>query len=103
MIADENMDEATHTDMRWTSCIGGAFTRPQFERVLAASGPNHIEVGDSLRLLGAAAAIIRARTPARAGDEAGSSRGGGGGDGERLTRCSTNATPERPPRAPAGH
>lgn len=68
VIADEDMDEATRTDMaEWTGCIAGALTRQEFEQALAAAGLEDIEIKETHRVHDkAASAIIRARKPALA-------------------------------------
>jgi arsenite methyltransferase len=66
VIADEDMDEATRTDMvRWTGCIAGALTRTQFARALGDAGLVDIEIEETHRVHAqAASAIIRAKKPA---------------------------------------
>jgi arsenite methyltransferase len=67
VIADEDMDAATRTDMaQWTGCIGGALTRREFEDALATAGMVDVEVTETHRVHEkAAAAIVRARKPRR--------------------------------------
>jgi SAM-dependent methyltransferase len=66
VIADENMDEATRTDMQaWTGCIAGALTEAEFRGELEASGLSEVEVLRTHRVHGhASAAIVRASKPA---------------------------------------
>jgi ubiquinone/menaquinone biosynthesis C-methylase UbiE len=65
VIADEDMDAATRTDMQeWTGCIAGALTRREFEHALAAAGLEQIEIEETHRVHEhAASAIVRARKP----------------------------------------
>ena len=65
VIADEDMDEATRSDMRqFTGCIAGAFTRRELEGALGAAGLEQIEVKETHRVHEqAGSAIIRARKP----------------------------------------
>jgi arsenite methyltransferase len=65
VIADEDMDEATRSDMRaWTGCIAGALTRAEFERSLLDAGLEEIEIRETHRVHEhAASAIVRARKP----------------------------------------
>jgi arsenite methyltransferase len=65
VVADENMDEATRSDMRqWTGCVAGALTRRQYEQGLRAAGFEHVEIAETHRVHEhAASAIIRARRP----------------------------------------
>jgi SAM-dependent methyltransferase len=67
VIADEDMDHATKTDMRqWTGCIAGALTAREFEDALAAAGLVDIEITETHRVHDkAGSAIIRARKPDR--------------------------------------
>jgi arsenite methyltransferase len=67
VVADEDMDEATRTDMRqWTGCIAGALTRAEFETGLAAAGFESVEVRETHRVHEhAGSALIRARIPSR--------------------------------------
>jgi arsenite methyltransferase len=67
VIADEDMDEATRADMAaWTGCVAGALTRAEFEQALTDAGLSEIEIRETHRAHEhAAAAIIRARKPAR--------------------------------------
>jgi hypothetical protein len=66
VIADEDMDDATRTDMRaWTGCIAGALTRGEFEHALQAAGLRDVEIQETHRVHEhATSAIIRARKPA---------------------------------------
>ena len=68
VIADEDMDDATRSDMqRWTGCIAGALTRPEFEQELASAGFVDIEISETHRVHDqASAAIIRATKPGAA-------------------------------------
>ena len=65
VIADEDMDASTRTDMqKWTGCIAGALTRVEFERALVRAGLVDIEIRETHRVHEhAASAIIRARKP----------------------------------------
>jgi ubiquinone/menaquinone biosynthesis C-methylase UbiE len=65
VIADENMDAATRTDMAaYTGCIAGALTEAEFRSALAAAGLVDIEIGETHRVhTHAGSAIIRARKP----------------------------------------
>ena len=65
VIADEDMDDATRTDMQqWTGCIAGALTQTEFEAALAGAGLVDIEIRETHRVHDqAASAIIRARKP----------------------------------------
>jgi arsenite methyltransferase len=65
VIADDDMDAATRTDMeQWTGCIAGALTRGQFEHALADAGLVDLEITETHRVHEhAASAIIRARKP----------------------------------------
>jgi len=67
VVADDNMDAATREDMQqWTGCIAGALTRDDFRRELEAAGFERVEIEETHRVHDqAAAAIIRARIPAR--------------------------------------
>jgi arsenite methyltransferase len=66
VIADQDMDAATRTDMAsWTGCIAGALTRAEFEHALLAAGLHDIEIRETHRVHEhAASAIIRARKSA---------------------------------------
>jgi SAM-dependent methyltransferase len=66
VIADEDMDPATKTDMAaWTGCIAGALTENEFRTALAAAGLEGVEIRETHRVHEhAAAAIVRARKPA---------------------------------------
>jgi SAM-dependent methyltransferase len=68
VIADADMDEATKADMAaWTGCIAGALTEAEFRASLADAGLEDVEIRETHRVHGhAAAAIIRARKPAAA-------------------------------------
>ena len=65
MIADEDMDDATRSDMQqWTGCIAGALTRAEFDRALAEAGLVDVEITETHRVHEhAGSAIIRARKP----------------------------------------
>jgi ubiquinone/menaquinone biosynthesis C-methylase UbiE len=66
VIADEGMDEATRADMAaYTGCIAGALTEDEFRTALATAGLTDVEIRETHRVHGqAAAAIVRARKPA---------------------------------------
>jgi len=66
VIADEGMDEATRADMqRWTGCIAGALTEPEFRAALVDAGLVDAEIRPIHRVhQHAGSAIIRARKPA---------------------------------------
>jgi len=66
VIADEEMDDATRSDMAaWTGCIAGALTRAEFEVTLLEAGFQDVEIRETHRVhQHAASAIIRARKPA---------------------------------------
>lgn len=66
VIADDDMDEATRTDIaQWTGCIGGALIREEFERLLLATGFEAVEIIETHRVAEqAGSAIVRARKPA---------------------------------------
>ena len=65
VIADENVDDATASDMAaWTACIDGALTRAELASLLAAAGFREIEIRETHRVHErAGSAIIRARKP----------------------------------------
>jgi SAM-dependent methyltransferase len=65
VIADEDMDATTRTDMAaWTGCVAGALTRREFTALLTDAGFESIEVRATHRVHEhAASAIIRARKP----------------------------------------
>ena len=65
VVADPDMDGATRADIgEWTACVGGALTRQQFERELAAVGFMDIEIDETHRVHEhAASATIRATRP----------------------------------------
>jgi SAM-dependent methyltransferase len=65
VIADDDMDEATRSDMRqFTGCIAGALTRREFEDALAAAGLVDVEIRETHRVHEhAGSAIVRARKP----------------------------------------
>jgi SAM-dependent methyltransferase len=67
VIADPDMDERTRADMAaWTGCIAGALTETEFRAALQGAGLEQIEIRETHRVHEyAAAAIIRARKPAR--------------------------------------
>jgi arsenite methyltransferase len=62
VIADEDMDELTKTDMaEWTGCIAGALTDAEFTQALSIAGFTDIEIRPTHRVhTHAQAAIIRA-------------------------------------------
>jgi arsenite methyltransferase len=64
VLADEDMDEQTRTDMAaWTGCIAGALTREEFGQALESAGFAEIEIRETHRVHEhAASAVIRART-----------------------------------------
>ena len=66
VIADDNMDAATRSDMeQWTGCVAGALTRGQFEAVLADAGLVDLDIDLTHRVHEhARSAIVRARKPA---------------------------------------
>ena len=66
VIAAEDMDEATRTDMAaWTGCIAGALTEAEFRAALAAAGFDDVEIRPTHQVHEfASSAIIRARKPA---------------------------------------
>ena len=66
VIAAEDMDEATRTDMAaWTGCIAGALTEAEFRTALADAGFEDVEVRPTHQVHEfASSAIIRARKPA---------------------------------------
>ncbi|MFL5827528.1 MAG: arsenite methyltransferase [Thermoleophilaceae bacterium] len=65
VIADEDMDHATRSDMeQWTGCIAGALTRRDFEQALEQAGLTDIEIQPTHRVHEhASSAIVRARKP----------------------------------------
>jgi SAM-dependent methyltransferase len=65
VIADEDMDEATRTDMAaYTGCIAGALTEAEFRAALSAAGLTDVEIRETHRVHDqAASAIVRARKP----------------------------------------
>ena len=65
VIADEDMDDATRTDMaEWTGCIAGALTEAEFRAALADAGLTDVEIRPTHRVHEhAGSAIIRARKP----------------------------------------
>ena len=65
VIAADDMDEATRTDMeQWTGCIAGALTRDEFETTLREVGFEEIEITLTHAVHEhASSAIIRARKP----------------------------------------
>ncbi|HWB68528.1 MAG TPA: methyltransferase domain-containing protein, partial [Solirubrobacterales bacterium] len=71
VIADEDMDEATRSDMaQWAGCIAGALTRAEFERALAAAGLVDVQITETHRVHDSAvSAIIRARKPGGEGQD----------------------------------
>ena len=68
VIADEDMDEATRSDMAaWTGCVAGALTRAQFVTALGDAGFVDVEIRETHRVHEhAGSALIRARKPATA-------------------------------------
>ncbi len=62
VIADPDMDEATKADMaKWTGCIAGALTKPEFERELEGAGFTGVEIRETHRVHDqAGSAIVRA-------------------------------------------
>ena len=67
VIADEDMDEATRTDMAaYTGCIAGALTEAEFRAALTAAGLTDIDIRTTHRVHDqAASAIVRARKRGR--------------------------------------
>jgi arsenite methyltransferase len=65
VIADEDMDAATRSDMQqFTGCIAGALTQAEFEGALVSAGLVDVEVQETHRVHQyAASAIVRARKP----------------------------------------
>jgi ubiquinone/menaquinone biosynthesis C-methylase UbiE len=65
VIADNDMDDATRTDMQaWTGCIAGALTRSEFKQALEDAGLRDVEIHETHRVHEhATSAIIRARKP----------------------------------------
>ena len=65
VIADDNMDAATRSDMeQWTGCVAGALTRGQFEAALADAGLVDLEIRETHRVHEhASSAIVRATKP----------------------------------------
>jgi ubiquinone/menaquinone biosynthesis C-methylase UbiE len=65
VIADEDMDDATRTDMAaWTGCVAGALTRAEYAGALSDAGLVDVEVIETHRVHEhAASAIIRAHKP----------------------------------------
>ena len=65
VIADEDMDDATRTDMQtYTGCIAGALTQREFVRALLDAGLTNVEIRETHRVHPqAASAIVRARKP----------------------------------------
>jgi arsenite methyltransferase len=63
VIADEDMDEETRSDMQqWTGCVAGALTAREFAEVLGAGGFEEVDIRETHRVHEhAASAIIRAR------------------------------------------
>lgn len=62
VIADDDMDEATKTDMAaWTGCIAGALTKTELSEALTTAGFTQVEIRPTHRVhTHAQAAIIRA-------------------------------------------
>ena len=68
IIADEEMDETTRSDLeQWTGCLAGALTEAEFRGGLEAAGFEAVEIEETHRVHDhAGSAIIRARmAPAR--------------------------------------
>ena len=67
VIVDPGMDDATKADMAaWTGCIAGALTEDEFRDALTTAGLEAVEICETHRVhANAAAAIIRAKKPAR--------------------------------------
>lgn len=67
VIADPDVDDQTRAAMgRWTGCVAGALTRAEFTHALADAGLVDVEIVETHRVHEhAAAAIVRARKPAR--------------------------------------
>ncbi len=65
VIADEDMDDATRTDMQaYTGCIAGALTHREFTQALADAGLTDVEIQETHRVHAqAASAIVRAHKP----------------------------------------
>lgn len=65
VIADENMDDATRTDMQaYTGCIAGALTEREFRQALSDAGLIDVEIKETHRVHEqAGSAIVRARKP----------------------------------------
>ncbi len=65
VVADDDMDEATRSDMAaWTGCIAGALNADEFRAKLEAAGFEEIEIRETHRVHEqASSAIIRARMP----------------------------------------
>jgi arsenite methyltransferase len=65
VIASEDMDAATRTDMQqWTGCIAGALTRREYQSALEGAGLEDVEISETHRVHEkAASAIVRARKP----------------------------------------
>lgn len=66
IVADEDMDEATRSDMQqWTGCVAGALTQREFRAELERAGFEQVEIEETHRVHdSAASAIVRARKPA---------------------------------------
>jgi SAM-dependent methyltransferase len=69
VIAADDMDEATRTDMAaWTGCVAGALTEAEFREALATAGFEDVEIRPTHQVHElASSAIIRARKPAEPG------------------------------------
>ena len=65
VIADDDMDDATRTDMQqWTGCIAGALTEREFRAALSDAGLVDVEIHPAHRVHEhASSAIIRAGAP----------------------------------------
>ena len=63
VIADQDMDNATRTDMQeWTGCVAGALTLQEYEAILPAVGFDDVEIVTTHRVhQHAVAAVVRAR------------------------------------------
>ncbi len=67
VIADEDMDDATRSDMQaYTGCIAGALTEREFIHVLADAGLAEVDIRETHRVHAhAASAIVHARKPSQ--------------------------------------
>ena len=101
VIADPDMDEQTRADMAaWTGCVAGALTEAEFRVALHDAGLEDIEVRETHRVHEhAAAAIIRARKPARSSPAPARSTPPGGKPSSSVTASSAATRPgSRPPQ-----